>query len=145
MSQVFIKMGEGLESNCNLSGKPIQAGTIAEVSQADAAYVCSMGLGKRLNAEEIKEHLKATGREKEIPKPEPKAESEPVKKPEVEPKQEAKPVEKPKKAKSKGSLDDMSFGELKKLADAKEIRITKAKGRITKSDLIAAIKAKKGK
>lgn len=123
MAKVFVKMGEGIESNCNLSGNPVAADSVAEISGSDANYVLRTGLGRIATAEEIAEFLKANGREKEIPKPkkEEKAKPEVKEADNPEPKkddQKDNQVEKSEpKAKAKGDdLDEMSFKDLKDMA-----------------------------
>lgn len=146
MAKVFVKMGEGLESNCNLSGNPVAAGKVAEVSGSDALYVIGAYLGRKATADEIAEFLKAEGRESEIKKPEPKAKKGKTKteeKAKVEKPAPEKKVEKPAKKDGPKKLEEMGFGELKKEAEHLKVKVTKAKGRITKADFIEAIKAKK--
>ncbi len=152
MSKVYVKMGDGIESNCFLSGTPVKAGGVAEISQSDAKYVLSAKLGRYANGEEMAEFLKANGREKEIPKPKgEKKADKPIRKADKAPKvddpnPEPKKAEKPKKEADEKTVDEMGFGELKAEAERLGIKITKSKGRITKADFINAIKSKqKGK
>lgn len=151
MQKVIVKMGEGIESNCNLSGTPVQAGKVVEVSGSDASYVLNSKLGRRANASEIAEFLTINGRKSEIPKP--KTEKEP-KEPKVDgPEKPAEPkVEEPKvedsnpEPKGEKTLEDLKFGELKDKAEKLGVKITKTKGRVTKNDFIEAIKKhQKGK
>jgi hypothetical protein len=141
----IVKMGEGLESNCNLSGKPVKAGETVEVRDKDAQYIVRTGLGRRADASEVAEFLKANGREDEIPKP--KAEKKEAKEPAEKsaPKVDEKAPEPKAKAESDGpkTIDEMGFGELKALADKEGVTVTKSKGRVTKADFVKAIKAKK--
>lgn len=145
MAKMIIKMGEGLESNCRLSGVAVEAGSVVEMSAGDAQYVRSAGLGRNANAEEVAEFLKANGRTPKQKPEAPKVEKE--KGPKANPKEE-KAAEKPEKEtpkQKKSGLAGKSFKELKDMADNLGLEF-KEKGRVTKAILVDAItKANKAK
>ncbi len=134
MATIKVKMGEGIESNCLLSGVPVKAGETVEVSDSDARYVVSRGLGKYVKTDTAP----VTVNPVEVVQPKP---VKPAKEEEQKPTEPAKAATPEKETGAPVELEDMGFGELKDLAASLGVRITKDKGRVLKQDFIDAIRS----